>query len=245
MMTTSRQRVREGRRLPDVHVYDRPREGAGRVARLTSNSQPVIGRPPLASLSGPSPRPRRVTPPDRPSPPPPAERPYPSSSTHLPLNMAPRNTQNRALRWAAMSWMSGGHGGHWPATPDSVQRARRHVARLEAIGLSRREIARRAGVAPASVTRLCGPTPASSRPVVAAILAVKRASCRSRPRVCPDPAQGLCACLQRASARSVSPRRRQTRGVHRPLVGAGGSTPNHPTRPTQGRQRHRRQKRAR
>ena len=43
-----------------------------------------------------------------------------------------------------MSWTSGGH---QLATPESVQRARQRVRALEAKGLSRREIARRAGCA--------------------------------------------------------------------------------------------------
>jgi transposase len=41
-----------------------------------------------------------------------------------------------------------------PATPDQIARARRRVRHLEVAGLSRREIARRAGVTASTVTKL-------------------------------------------------------------------------------------------
>jgi transcriptional regulator with XRE-family HTH domain len=63
--------------------------------------------------------------------------------------------------------------GKLPATPDLVARARRRVSHLEASGLSRREIARRAGVAPTSITNLMQPRPRISKPVAVKLAEVR------------------------------------------------------------------------
>ena len=63
--------------------------------------------------------------------------------------------------------------GKMPATSDQVARPRRRVSHLEAVGLSRREIARRAGVAPTTITNLMAPKPRISKPVAVKLAAVR------------------------------------------------------------------------
>lgn len=63
--------------------------------------------------------------------------------------------------------------GNMPATAEMITKARRSVRRLETSGLSRREIARRAGVAPTSITNLMQPRPRISKPVAAKLTSVR------------------------------------------------------------------------
>jgi hypothetical protein len=61
------------------------------------------------------------------------------------------------------------------ATPQQVRDVRRHVAKLEVLGMTRLAIARAAGVNSSTITRLCaGEFVAPSRNTVAAVLAVRR-----------------------------------------------------------------------
>jgi hypothetical protein len=65
-------------------------------------------------------------------------------------------------------------GGQVPAGSAAIGRARRRIVQLEAAGLSRREIARRAGVAASSITKLANERqPRISRPVTDAVLRVR------------------------------------------------------------------------
>jgi DNA-binding CsgD family transcriptional regulator len=63
--------------------------------------------------------------------------------------------------------------GNLPATPDLIARARRRVRHLEAVGLSRRAIAAKAGVSPMSVTNLMQPSPRISKPIASKLAEVR------------------------------------------------------------------------
>jgi hypothetical protein len=84
-------------------------------------------------------------------------------------------TCRRGLHRAARVWWATRRlkRGADPASYVAAARVRQHVAELEAAGWSRREVARAAGVAPATITRIGKPaTRWCSRITAAAILAV-------------------------------------------------------------------------
>jgi predicted transcriptional regulator len=60
-----------------------------------------------------------------------------------------------------------------PASPEQVRQVRRRIVVLEAMGMSRRQIARRAGVAPSTITRLARGEIQLSRTTARALLTVK------------------------------------------------------------------------
>jgi hypothetical protein len=73
------------------------------------------------------------------------------------------------LQWAKRRVRAGAD----PATRVPARSARRHLQRLEAAGLTRAEVARRAGVSAMTITRLADPaTKRASRITVAAVLGV-------------------------------------------------------------------------
>jgi hypothetical protein len=85
-------------------------------------------------------------------------------------------TCRTALRRHAQVWWATRRlrAGADPASRVPVTRLRRHIAVLRAAGLSQGEIARRAAVAPSTITRVLQPgTKRASRIVAAAVLAVE------------------------------------------------------------------------